>query len=178
MTSPHWSEEELTLQEVERYYEDSLASLRALKARVLANRPPFPDHFIGLTLQEVNTIFEEHELELDRLASFSLLSATEASLRIDFYQRVSKRKKNAVARQFQSLHREHGSKISLEAHILETWKVHLTEKRYVSDFHGMLNYRHWLAHGRYWVPNLPRKKIDFQILYFICDRLEQIIKSN
>jgi len=29
-------------------------------------------------------------------------------------------------------------------------------KQIISEYISVLNYRHWLAHGRYWVPKLGR----------------------
>ena len=37
------------------------------------------------------------------------------------------------------------------------------------DLKGAFKFRHWLAHGRYWDPNLGRKKYDFQSLYALAE---------
>jgi hypothetical protein len=41
---------------------------------------------------------------------------------------------------------------------------HISGKSVISDLRGALNYRNWLAHGRYWVAKLGRKYDFFSVL--------------
>lgn len=179
MTMLKRSYEELTLEQVAAYYVDSLEAIRLLKQNVLNGVAPIPNQFIGLTVTEVNEIFEVREMELDRLSSFNLLAATEASMRVDFHERVNKRGKGDLDRVFLSIYRDKREKISLEEHILDVWKEFKSDSRHIfTNFKGLLNYRNWLAHGRYWTPNLSRTKNDFDSLYPICFEVEKVIREN
>jgi hypothetical protein len=50
---------------------------------------------------------------------------------------------------------------------LDLWKQEFpTQKLLLGELKGALNYRHWLAHGRYWEPKLGRK-YDYESLYLL-----------
>ncbi|NHC41067.1 hypothetical protein G6549_13915 [Bacillus sp. MM2020_1] len=179
MTRLNRSHEELTLEQVAAYYTDSLEAIRLLKQNVLNGVPPISNQFVGLTVTEVREIFEAREMELDRLATFNILAATEASLRVDFHERVNKRGKSDLDRAFLRIYREKRDKISLEEHIIDEWKEFKSDLRHIfTNFKGLLSYRHWLAHGRYWTPNLSLRKNDFDSLYPICFEVEKILRDN
>jgi hypothetical protein len=56
------------------------------------------------------------------------------------------------------IHTQKGSRASLEEEILPAWRKYTdVASGVISDLRGALKYRHWLAHGRYWVPKLGRK---------------------
>ncbi|MEK4878732.1 MULTISPECIES: hypothetical protein [Paenibacillus] len=179
MTKLRRSHDELTLEEVSNYFSDSLESLRLLKQNVLNGVKPISNQFIGLTPREVEEIFISREAELDRLSTFNLLAATEASLRVDFDERVNKRGKSDLDRLFLKIYSDNKERVSLEDHILESWKkVKPGVLHIFSDYKSLLTYRHWLAHGRYWIPNLARKHNDFHSLYPICFAIEAELRIN
>jgi hypothetical protein len=58
--------------------------------------------------------------------------------------------------------------VSLEDDILGLWSQHHpTLKKRIGEFRGALKLRHWLAHGRYWIPKLGRK-YDFADVYLLA----------
>jgi hypothetical protein len=114
--------------------------------------------------------------ELERLACFSIVSATEARLRVDYIDRIRRKDKSSIGRIFRELNRKRGERISLEEHIVENWKKETGETIF-SDFLGILNYRHWIAHGRYWNPKLGRK-YPINIAYNISEKIFTIIDIN
>lgn len=110
------------------------------------------------------------------MVCFNLISATEAYLRLDFYARVYDRDKSSVGRKFRDIHKDVKNKVSLEDHIIEIWKAEfIDQKVYFSDFAGLLNYRHWLAHGRYWTPKLGRY-YDAHLTYGIVEKIFDIAR--
>ena len=105
----------------------------------------------------------------------SLLSAIEASLRIDYLNRVYRREKDDLSKIFRKIHKNKANKASLEEDILSSWKkYHPSFQSIFSDLLGALKYRHWLAHGRYWGPKLGRQ-YDFYSIYIIAIRFYQNI---
>jgi len=113
------------------------------------------DKFFGLSIDDLDGYFLDSEKELDHLISFDIISSTEALLRIDFLKKVYNKDKSDLAREFRLIYKQKANKISLEDDIIETWKrIETSKKKYLSDFLGLLNYRQWIAHGRYWTPKL------------------------
>lgn len=130
-----------------------------------------PEELIGYTPEELDQYFRNKIKELENLTCFDLLSAVEAKLRIDYLTRVYNRKKDNLSKIFRSIYKERAARASLDEDILENWKKQYPQaKKYISDYISALNYRHWLAHGRYWNPKLG-KNYDLSTVYTICNNL-------
>jgi hypothetical protein len=90
--------------------------------------------FFGMTSQDL----EEFFLELDYLAMLDLLSATEAALRVDFWNRVHDKEKDELSRRFRDLVKQFDEKIAFEEHILDTRVACQPEvKSQTGDFKGV-----------------------------------------
>lgn len=157
-----FSEEKISIEGIWNWYEDQKEALRQFRQKVndsLVNKTIATNlKFYSFTSEEVNKYFEESEIELEHLVCFNLISATEALLRVNFYKKVYDKDKSEIGRVFRKIHKDKGNKSSLETDIVENWKLHSpTLKKHFSDFLSLLNYRHWLAHGRYWEPKLGRR---------------------
>jgi hypothetical protein len=111
--------------------------------------------------------------ELDRWASLALLAAVEAAFRVDYVRRQARKPKDPLAKALRAVYRAKGERASLEDDILPAWRESLTDddlRRALSDLKGSYQYRHWLAHGRYWRPNLARL-YNFEDLYDLSSAL-------
>lgn len=87
-----------------------------------------------------------------------LIAAAEASIRIDFGERVHGRRKDLVSRTFRQICKRRGLYPRLEDDILDAWASNApAAKSHVAAFKEALKFRNWLAHGRYWVPKIGRK---------------------
>ncbi len=156
------SRQEQSLPVVWEWYEFQRALVGEEKGRVLnaiAKGEGFSaSRYFGKTPGELDADFAYQIAELGMLSTLGMLACTEAALRVDFIERVSNRKKDAVSRRFRKASKERGEKIRLEEDILDTWREHGDGaiRRCVDEFKGVLNFRHWLAHGRYWKPKLGR----------------------
>ena len=133
------------------------------------------ERFRGYTEEEIADQLKGRLGELNHTSSFTLLSALEAVFRIDYLQRVYKKKKDSLSREFRQLHHDKGNQVSLENDILEAWKKHARPVRPVSEaigeLKGALKYRHWLAHGRYWEPKMGRERYDYETVAEIAQRI-------
>ena len=143
--------------------------------RVKVSKVP-SEKFRELDLIEIGAYFDHSEEELERLVCLDLISATEAFLRVDYYERIRERDRSEIGRSFRSLNKKKGNKISLEEDIIEAWKGN-TGDRSFSDFLGLLKYRHWLAHGRYWAPKIGRA-YSFDIAYEISANIFNIVSKQ
>lgn len=154
-----FSGDEKSIDSILSWYEDQRIAILDYRNKINLNltNPEVlkADKFIGLTNDDINEYFQSSIDELEHLVCFDLISATEAKLRLDFLSKVYNKDKSSIAIKFRELEKIYPNKISLENHIIDTWKAYKeAEKKRFSEFIGLLNYRHWLAHGRYWKPKL------------------------
>jgi len=128
--------------------------------------------YFGRTRDELIEFFDAQREELMISAMLALLAATEAALRVDYVVRVMNKKKDDVSRAFSRIYKAHWPKVGLETQILEVWKQHSTRptKDAIGEFKGALKLRHWLAHGRYWRPQLGQD-YDPREVFRICESL-------
>lgn len=153
----------LQLEEVANYYNDSEASLRLYFS---SKNPSFNKRFLDYTFEELSIELNSRIDELGRSTSLSLLAALEAAFRLDYKERVEQRKKDRLSRSLRELYREKESKASLEEDIFNAWLENTDVKRQlIEDLKGVLKYRHWLAHGRYWTPKMGRPDYDYLEIY-------------
>ena len=151
-----FSNEELPIKEIDAYFEKTEKALRSFYQ---INNSDFTDY----TLDGLENERDQRIEELDKSTAFTILAAIEAHLRVDFLQRCYNKEKDSLSRKFRNLYKKKGFMVPLED-ILELWMQHLTRKSVISELRGALNYRHWLAHGRYWVVNLGRKYDFYDVL--------------
>jgi len=177
------SGQDLSIEFVWSWYEDQKEALFDFRSKVfsaisLSSILP-NEKFIGMTTDELNAYFEESENELEHLVCFDLISATESLLRSDFYARVYNKDKSGLGRTFREIEKGFGNKISLEEHIINSWKeIVVARKSDFSDFLALLRYRHWLAHGRYWIPKLGREHYSPSVTYNIVERVFNIVDDG
>jgi len=137
--------------------------------------------FRGMTADEVEAVFYQTLEETDRQASLFLVASAEAVLSVDFLRRVKTRKKDPVSREFREIYKNTKTRrrLRLDEDILATWAKRVPgAKPSIAELRGALNYRHWLAHGRYWVPKLGRQYDPAGLLKVIADLFEAIGLSN
>lgn len=152
-------------------------SINSYKSQIL-NRNIIPQEFVGLTITEVKEHFSNLSRENELSFCLNLIAATEARLRMDYKIRSTEKLKDDLSRDFRNSYQEHGDKVSLEAIILEGWKErHPEHKAYISEYKSVLKLRHWLAHGRYWVPKIGRK-YDSTTVYVICENIVKKLPLN
>lgn len=127
--------------------------------------------FAGYLSTEVQTELTDRLSESERSTILTILSSLEAAFRIDYLQRCYLRKKDQLSRAFREIHKRYTSRASLEDEILTAWSDHTSvSSSLIGDIRGAFKYRHWLAHGRYWVPRLGRK-FDYDSVYLLADKV-------
>ncbi len=171
------SGEEKSIETIAEWYEDQKEAIRDLRTKVLTaiTNPGavtgINTKFVTFTADEIIEYFNDNEIELEHLVCFDLISAAEARLRVDFYKKVYNKSKSKTGEAFRESYKLKQNKISLEEDIIETWKaVSASNKKFFSEFLGLLNYRHWLAHGRYWSKKLGQE-YTYDTTYNIVERM-------
>jgi putative transposon-encoded protein len=141
---------------------------RSIRKLVVGGKEDIPKEFLGMSLEEVNEYFIEVVHHLERDASLSLLASVEAKLRMDFLDRVYNKRKDDLSRIFRETYKKKGHHVQMEQDLLDSWvDICPQHKQVIGYYKGALQYRNWLAHGRYWSPKLG-DKYEFATVYSIC----------
>lgn len=128
--------------------------------------------YAGVTLVEARGACLD---EMNQMSAFAALSSIEASMQMDYLVRTSKRRRDDLSRSMWALHQEKGSRVNLERDLIPRWREHTTiPKRIFSELVSVLQYRHWLAHGRWWTPKFGRT-YDFYTVYEIGVLLMEVM---
>jgi hypothetical protein len=70
-----------------------------------------------------------------------------------------------------------GERIRIIEDIVAPWRQIFSEhKRRLDYFQNAIDYRNWLAHGKYWVPNKTPYILKYDY-YSICTLSEDILKN-
>jgi hypothetical protein len=167
------------LNEVLRWYELQLILLNEEDRRLpqLIAADPIPERYLYQSVDEVRAEFALARTHLRYAAMLHLLTTAEAVLRLNFEALAKRQTKPAIFRRFRRIERERGEKIRLEEDILNTWiAVYPPTARSIREFKGVVPLRDWLAHGRYWNPNLGRRFYEvgdvFDIVSEMLDAME------
>ncbi|MBK0000201.1 hypothetical protein [Erwinia sp. S38] len=147
------SNEHSTLEEVEKYYNVSNSALYDFYSISSGGREDIPAVLFGLTKDEVEKERAESLLKLERMCSLELLAVLEARIRIDYIHRVRKRLKDNLSRDFRRLHRIKEYRTSLVDELLNLRRKNTSGcEKEINELIRAIDYRNWLAHGRYWTP--------------------------
>ena len=159
---------DLELEELAAYHEDIVSSLRLYFSTAA---PAFTTRFEGQSLGEVSGELASRLDESDVRSSLAVLTSLEAGFRVDFNLRCRRRLKDDLSVYFRQTENGRGDRIRLDEDIIEGWKTCTdAPPKLISDLRGAFRFRHWVAHGRYWVPKFGRK-YDFDSVYLLASAI-------
>ncbi len=116
---------------------------------------------------------QHRKREPESAKAMVLLAAIEASFRVDYFKRCDQKMKDQLSREFRKLYKKKDRRVSLEDEILKLWKLHADiPVALTGEIRDEFKYRHWLAHGRYWVPKFGRS-YDFFSVYRLADTVNR-----
>lgn len=140
--------------------------------------PNYEVRFEFYTEDEVLNKRDERLFEAETASSMMVLASIEAALKVDYLQRCYARYRDQLSRTLRLLYQDKGEKVSLSDDLLDAWKNdgNMTTKL-VGDFRSAFGYRHWLAHGRYYVAKLGRE-YDFASVYDLAKKVEAALTSQ
>lgn len=169
------SEESLTPVQISEHWETVQSGLRQLYQYP---RRWLRERFADETPTALHENLAEQLTEAEREVSLTLLASIEAALRVDFLERVYQKKKDPLSRACRNLHKDKGARASLEDKILPLWREFCSVSPLpIGELRGAFKYRHWLAHGRYWVARLGRR-YDFDSIYILADAVIASLQAN
>ncbi|NRF32983.1 hypothetical protein [Vibrio coralliilyticus] len=164
-----FSDEHSTLQDIQNYYVDSDESLG-----LYFDEQNQKNRFFGYTRDELQEELNNRKDALDRMCSLEVLASIEAHIRIDYLNRCQAKHKDVLSKQMRVVYSAKGNKASLVDDILFLWKKNKPKhKSCLDDLQKALDYRNWLAHGRYWnsrkAPHIS--KYDYFSLYTLAENV-------
>ena len=162
------SGDELPLFEVYLYNSDAKAGLELLFLQAHND-----ERFALMTNEEIQHLRRKRLDELELQSILSLMTSLEAIFQLDYHHRVEKRLKDKLSRYFRDNPSKSG-RVSFENDIIKGWEeVYPEIRRPFQPIKRALKYRHWLAHGRYWLIDKPKENfIDF---YELAEALQNTI---
>ncbi|MBZ0255233.1 hypothetical protein K8I31_04180 [bacterium] len=161
------SNQHLDIKRVDERFNDAKQALRKYFDEVLIQ----DRKYIGFTKHELYEEREKRIREQEEFVSLSILAAIEARFRIDYEIRISKRLKDPLSKEFRGLAKSVGNYPRFEKDILSIWRRvgNTAASKLFTDLKKAFQYRHWLAHGRYW--NLKSSNYDYHQIYSLADRV-------
>lgn len=158
------SQQHLTLGDVARFQAALESSLRFYYAN------PVLSVFAGYSEQELAAELNGKLVELQHSSSLAVFAAIEAAFMLDAYQRVRRRRKDPLSRALRKMDKRK-SRLNLEQDIIGVWRNHgAIPLHKLGEFAGALNYRHWLAHGRYWAGRFGQN-YDYESVFALADEI-------
>lgn len=135
----------------------------------------FPVHSIAQLRDELTRFLWEVDLQ----ASLSLLAALEASFRIDYAIRCEKRHKDPLSVHFREIYKGRGNQAHLEEDIISGWQTYTPgSNRLLSELRQAVKFRHWLAHGRYWILKANVDRFTFGYIYSLAQATSESLELH
>jgi hypothetical protein len=110
--------------------------------------------YAAWTDDEVDAHFGRLAHELHQWIVLMLAASFEALFHLDFTARVRKRLKDPVTkgmRRLSTLAKRHKHRRIELDQVLDVWnEMQPSARNAIGEFRQLMEYRHWLAHGRYW----------------------------
>ena len=159
-----------SLEDIEEYYVDSEDSLNSFY-NINSTSGRIPAKFITYNQQELNEELKTRKETLDRMCSLEILAAIEAKIKIDYTIRGQNKLRDDFSKKLREIYDKKENRASFVDDILSTWKAELPKHKTRLDNLGKaLDYRNWLAHGRYWLPKKTPHiyKYDYLSIYALA----------
>jgi hypothetical protein len=161
-----FSGDHLGLTEIAAHHQDLESSL-ALYFSIAS--PNYTVRFVGYAAGEVTDELADRLDEAALTSSLTVLASLEAAFRIDYLQRCYRREKDPLSRAFRNVYKTKQQHASLEDEIFEVWADNSSGTRsIIGDLRAVFKFRHWLAHGRYWMPKMGRR-YDFNAIFALAN---------
>lgn len=177
--------------------EDALLKYKQVIFSKIRGGKNLPPEFEFKSLTEVSNQFDQDSKELKYATMLGLISAIEATFRIDHQIRLTGQKKDGISRQFirlqQQKQKKKGEWTKFGDDILMTWKEIASKKEFIGAWekrasidkfknivillNGILDMRDWIAHGRCW-KRRSTQKYDPDTIHSVAEELMHNLPHN
>ena len=116
------------------------------------SNPAYATAFANMTQSEINFQLGRFVEETEVLSILIIIARLEAAFRLDMRHRFFSKNPDNLSTALRRLYKRKPRSAKLDNDIFPIWRDHLDGpgRQVLSKFKGMLKYRHWIAHGRYW----------------------------
>jgi hypothetical protein len=140
------------------FYHRSLEAHAALAKQLMAaDGSPIAapgSRFFGMPAAEVRQALGNLRGELENQVVMLLTASFEATIQTDAKKQLAKNRKSPIARTFRKKLWPTRAKLQEWTPVEKVLRVchqHAARPQAIADFKQLLEFRNWLAHGRYWV---------------------------
>jgi hypothetical protein len=132
------------------------------------------EYFLLKSDTEVDQIKNIQLTEVEKYTSFDIMASIEAMFIIDYHRRCEEKLKDDVSRDFRAIYKkvEKKGRVEFKEHILDIWIKYNPNNELLKELNTIFKYRHWIAHGRYWLLKMNPSKYDFQYLHVLCSQIK------
>ena len=167
----------LEIREIADHHSDTEKALKEYYS-LSRSKKFLPAKFMDYSKENLSVELHKRIAELEKTSSFTLLSFLEARFKVNYQNRCQRRERDPLTYDLRKIYKKKAGQASLENDILRTWKKyfqnHFPEDRearnLLSELTSAFKYRHWLAHGRYWVPKLGTP-YDYYDVYVLSEKI-------
>jgi hypothetical protein len=122
---------------------------------------------------EIETIRQIQLSEVEKYTAFDMIASIEAMFKIDYCIRCENKLRDDLSRDFREIYKIAAQRVSLQKDILTIWLKYNPGNSLLKELNTIFQYRHWIAHGRYWRFNTQiSRKYDFKYLYTLYTQLK------
>lgn len=164
---------ELTLPNIDEFYTNVCEAIKAKYSNTI-NVNYYVD-FMGRSKDSVDAERDKAFAELEKEATLCLLSYMESVFRTDFIIRCDLKKKDKLSLLFRKSYDRTKRKYQYGFRdvVIDGWKeVYPAHKNAFDRIVEMMNYRNWLAHGRYWVFKDNPGKYTYSAVHDVIEAFE------
>lgn len=165
-----------SLKEIRYYYNRSNEAINCKYSPT--DNLHYEEQFCGYTKEEVRKEADEIRNELSHTCSFYAMAYVESLFRIDSFVRVKHKCKGDVTPLIKKMvqSKEKLSLVRFED-LLDAWEAtHADDRELFREVKQAFQFRHWMAHGRYWKPNDNiDKHFDFEDIYSLVSAVESLL---
>lgn len=165
--------EGMPIDSINSYYDSVKKAITTMFSPTANNN--YAVDFCGLSLIEIqeeqDNLYDELEIE----ATLCLIAYLESLFRTDFIVRCELKKRDVLSRLYRAAYNPIKAPYtySFKEFILENWKkAYPNEKALMDRIIEMMNFRHWIAHGRYWMFKDNPNKFTYSAVYHNIKSIE------
>lgn len=169
----------LSLPVIDEYYSNVRESIRTKYSDVL--NVNYLSDFFGRSLCSVEEERDKAYDELEKEATLCLLSYMESIFRTDFIMRCELKKKDMLALLFRKTYSPAKRKYQygFKDVVISGWKeVHPDKTDAFNHILEMMEFRNWLAHGRYWVFKDNPNKYTYAAVHGVIEAFENAFNGQ
>ena len=148
---------------------------RAIALFFSSDNPSYEQEFVGRSESDIISQKKDHLSQLEESSVLCLLACCEAHLKYDLS--IRRKRKDLISKELKNTFKNQQYRYIKFEELLKFWNRRIS--RSVANVNKLLesvNYRNWLAHGKYW--RFPLNKYDFTDLYGVCNSLFEAINEQ